>query len=72
MEKKDVEIIFKEKITFGRIILPDKSFVEVDFFTWLFKDAPSHPTYAELVEIDGGLKGYIPFFDECKKEGVLV
>lgn len=64
--------IFAINIVGEFIILPGGSRVDAEFFADLFSAAPSNPTYDDLVAIDGGDKGYIPFFDQCKAEGILI
>jgi hypothetical protein len=73
MTADSVRIVFQAKIFLpdDTIGLSDGSTVPVDFFASLFAGASDTPTYQELVDIDGGTKGYIPFFDECKVEGIL-
>lgn len=53
------------------INLPSKSQISVADFALLFKDAPSTPTYDDLIRIDAGRLGYKLFFDQCKAEGIL-
>lgn len=44
--------------------------ISVEDFCELFKNAKS-VTYSELVNVENGKMGYIPFFDECKEQGIL-
>lgn len=74
MTKETVMTVLAAKISQGVddvIRLPDGSEVDVDFFASLFSSASDDPTYAELIDIDGGTRGYKPFFDACKAEGIL-
>lgn len=71
MTSENVQTVFATKIIGDIINLPNGSFVDVESFVILFADAPSDPTYNDLVEIDGGNLGYIPFFDQCKDDGLL-
>jgi hypothetical protein len=72
MTVEDVRRIFAPKVVDEYLILPDGSLASIDFFAnVLFKDASANPTYNELASIDGGVKGYIPFFDQCRAEGLL-
>jgi len=50
------------------ILLPNAVTVELAVFVDLFENV--NPSYAELVQADEG-KGYIPFFEQCKAEGIL-
>mgnify|MGYP001459497977 CR=1 FL=1 len=68
MNKEDVLRVFNNEI----IELPNKSNVSADDFAEVFADAPTKPTYTDLMGIDGGTKGYKNFFDQCKAEGILV
>ena len=76
MSKSDVLILFSSHIVntpeFGDVLnIGDGQIISVDSFADLFSAAPSTPTYAELIAIDGGVMGYIPFFDRCKAGGIL-
>lgn len=71
MTEQAVRDIFKGKIKGDYIELYPFCTVEIDTFALIFSDAPDSPTYDELVAIDGGDLGYIPFFDQCKAEGIL-
>lgn len=68
MNAEDVKKTFKV-VEF--IELPNGAFVSVETFADLFSSASSNPTYDELIGIDGGNLGYIPFFDQCKTDGML-
>ena len=73
MIETDIRKIFATKISLSNdvINLPGGATVPVKVFANLFKNASSNPTYEELVDLDGGKKGYLSFFDECKTEGIL-
>lgn len=71
MTEIDVRGIFASKIKGDEIKLLGGSTVEVETFAGIFADAPSSPTYNDLMIIDTDTRGYKPFFDECKNEGVL-
>lgn len=72
MTKTDVENVFKNKISVGRIDLGGGVTVDVDVFALLFANAPANPLYNDLMQIDNGKMGYKPFFDQCKAEGILI
>lgn len=67
MNTEDVERLFEVS---GLVKLPSGSYVKTEVFAKLFREASSKPTYKELVRLDND-KGYIPFFDECKEQGIL-
>lgn len=72
MTRDDVLTVFAPKISDGVMQIGDGQYVDVDTFVSLFSDAPSSPTYTDLVAIDRSQDyGYTPFFDECKAEGLL-
>ena len=71
MQEATVYNVFKKMINGDEIILGAGRVVSVSKFTELFSGASDAPTYDELVAIDGGIMGYIPFFDRCKDEGIL-
>lgn len=68
MTADNVRVVFGVTDT---IRLNETSVVDVDVFATLFSAASESPTYDELVAIDGGVMGYIPFFDRCKADGLL-
>jgi len=68
MTKDDVQSIFNCN---DILQITDSISVDTDVFTQLFADASVNPTHTELVALDNG-KGYIPFFDKCKAEGILL
>ena len=74
MTKDDVKLIFASKIQGdkdnGVISLPGGATVPIDFFANRFSSVEI-PTYDNFVAFDGGIIGYIPFFNECKQEGIL-
>lgn len=51
------------------IDLQNGSIVRIETFVNMFN---ANPTYANLIAIDGGIKGYEDFFGLCKAEGILV
>jgi len=61
------------KVRSGKVMLNEEGtcYVRVDRFAALFGSVPETPTYDDFVAIDGGRLGYIPFFDQCKAEGIL-
>ena len=67
----DVRRIFARYVGGDDLILSATNFVPIDSFVILFDSASSNSTYQELVDIDGGDKGYIPFFNKCKTDGIL-
>lgn len=69
----NVAELFASKIVGSDIVLNKENGnrVSISFFSALFKEASEIPTHQELCDIDGGKYGYIPFFDQCKKEGIL-
>ena len=73
----DVKRIFEAKIDKGMLKLPDGSFIDVTGFATIFASAPSDPTYDDLMIIDGYVddenpgKGYKPFFDQCRNDGLF-
>ena len=69
MTEDDVRTVFGLKS--DTIKINGNVIVDVSVFASLFKDAPTNPTYDDLIEIDGGRLGYIPFLDELKDEGIL-
>ena len=71
MTETDVITVFATKIKNGSIDLGGGVTVEIEVFATLFADAPSNPTYDNLMRIDDERMGYKPFFDRCKAEGIL-
>lgn len=70
MTDEQVKQVFASKIDSNDIRLDDQTWVSVDVFTENF--ASAEPTYSSMVTIDAGIKGYKPFLDACKDEGILI
>lgn len=71
MTMQDVINLFDLRDADDLIVLPNKATVRAEVFAGLFKGAPTNLTYDELVAIDKGVMGYIPFFDDLKEKGIL-
>lgn len=50
-----------------RLDLGDGSSVDFEFFVSLFETAPENASIGDLIDLDGGRLGYIPFFERCKE-----
>lgn len=67
MTDKDVIQIFGDRdIQIDKFVsIPTYKFAEI------FKEAPSKPTYDDLIKIDNGKLGYERFLKRCKEKGIL-
>ena len=72
--------VFKDKIVFGLVVMPNNVIVPIETFEKIFADVADNPTYENMMEInDLGLdeegnpkeRGYSEFLNQCKSEGIL-
>ena len=66
---EQIYAVFEPVISGDRINLQDGSSVAVSLFAQIFEGCEL--TYNCLAERDGGEKGYMPFFEYCKENGIL-
>ena len=67
MTKEQAESIFGLTIQLNPVCV-----VSAENFSEVFSEASGQPNYNELIQLDGGVKGYKDFFDKCKLEGILI
>ena len=75
--ENSIKTIFASKIIDGRLYLDDKQYITVADFANEFSNV-SEITYDNLITANGYIdeeqtgKGYKPFLDQCKTEGILL